>query len=201
MHHSTRIRRGPILAAIVVVAVMLISAAIGIGSVAQAQPAPSASAPAITPGYTACGVEATGIDPTYRDKANPAGKTVTAARPGMAVSPAGRWFSCQPWVPQGGDPRMPEPAADKTCPARDTFEVWEVAGRLCTSVPPGEYTGGTTKLAETKAGRVRLIVSNPEWVRMGKSTTGSIVYRCVARPDGSVDWQAEPGATCRWATE
>ena len=152
-------------------------------------------------GYTRCGVEATGVDPSYRDKANPAGKVVTATRPGMAVSPAGRWFACQPWVPQGGDPRMPEPAADKTCPARDTHEVWEVAGRLCTSVPPGEYTGGTTKLAETKAGRVRLIVSNPEWVRMGKATTGSIVYRCVARPDGSVDWQAEPGATCRWANE
>jgi len=152
-------------------------------------------------GYTRCGVEATGIDPWLRDKANPQGKSVTAARPGMAVSPEGKWFFCQGWVPQGGDPRMPEPSPDKMCPAKDTYEWWEVDGRLCTSIPPGDYTGGTVKLVETPVGRTRYIVSNPEWTKMGKSTHGDIMFRCVARPDGSVEWQAQPGATCRWANE
>lgn len=188
----TRVSRGPVLGFLVVVALLFGLALASMAAHAQ---------PVTFGGYTPCGVEATGVDPWLRDKANPQGKVVTGARPGMAVSPEGRWFVCQGWVGQGGDPRTPEPSPDKVCSARDTYEFWEVAGRTCSSVPPGEYSGGTVKLAETPAGRVRYITSNPEWVRMGKATWGHVMYRCVVRPNGSTAWQVEPDAVCRWANE
>lgn len=188
----TRIRRAPVIGALIIVFALLGLALASMATHAQ---------PADLGGYTRCGVEATGIDPAIRDKANPNGKVVTAIRPGMAVSPAGKWFTCQPWIADGGDPRTPEPTPDKICQARDTYEFWDVDGRVCSSVPPGEYTGSTVKLAATPAGRVRYITSNPEWTRMGKATWGHILYRCIVRPDGSTAWQVEPGAVCRWANE
>lgn len=188
----TRISRDFVLGILLIVVGLFALAVISMGAHAQTTD---------LGGYTRCGVEATGIDPWLRDKAHPQGKVVTGARPGMAVSPEGRWFLCQPWVPQGGDPRTPEPTADKFCQARDTYEFWEVAGRTCSSVPPGEYSGGTVKLAATPAGRVRYITSNPEWARMGKATWGHVMFRCVVRPDGSTAWQVEPDAVCRWANE
>jgi hypothetical protein len=152
-------------------------------------------------GYTPCGVVATGIDPTIRDKANPNGKSVTAARPGMAVSPEGKWFTCQNWIAQGGDPRTPEPTPEKTCPAKTVYETWESGGRVCTSIPPGVFDGNTSMLQETKPGRIRLITSDKSWTQMGKATWGFAVYRCVVNPDGSVKWQEEPGAFCKWAND
>lgn len=176
----TRISRAPVIGALIVVFALLGLALASMATHAQ---------PTDLGGYTRCGVEATGIDPWLRDKANPQGKSVTAARPGMAVSPEGRWFSCQPWVPQGGDPRMPEPAADKTCPARDTFEVWEVAGLVCTSTPPGDSTSTTMMLPRTEPGRVALLRDDHG------AAQGLLVMRCVVQPDRTVRWEVE-GQTC-----
>lgn len=183
MHNPTRICRGPILAAIVVVAVMLLSAAIGIGSVAQAQPAPAASAPAITPGYTACGAEATGRDPFD-------GRWITGAFARRFVGPAGIWGACQPWVPDGGDPAMPEPQTPlQPCAAEATYRSWEVAGLICTSTPPGESTATTMTLPRTEAGRVALIRDDHG------AAQGLLVMRCVVQPDRSTRWVVE-GQTC-----
>jgi len=188
-HDSTRIRRVPILAAIVVVAVMLLSAAIGIGSVAQAQPAPSASAPAITPGYTACGAMATGIESD--------GRPLTGAFPGRFVGPDKRWHWCQPWVPHLGDPAMPRPSPDLMCPASMGYVEWTQGDAACNSIPPGAYTGNDTMLPRRRVGLQALIRSDRIWADMGKATHGWALYRCVALPTGQAEWRID-GASCEW---
>lgn len=152
-------------------------------------------------GYSACGTIASGIDRTIRDKANPRGKSVTGAFPGRAVSPEGFWFDCQPWVPEGGDPAMPQPKELPKCAARDTYEIWESNGRLCSSVPPGESTVTTLKLKETVVGRVGYITSGPEWLTQGKSTYGHKMFRCVALPNGSAEWRTEGTPECFYAND
>lgn len=191
--NPTTIRRGPIIAALIVIAIMLGSALAGI-SAAQAQPV-AASAPSITKGYTACGAEATGKDRTQ------GGKLVTAKLDRQFVGPDGYWHTCQPWVPDGGDPAQPEPKLPPPdCAARDTYEVWEVKGVMCTSIPPGASTSSTMMLRQTPLGRVRLIASDKSWTAMGKATYGHAVFRCVAAADGSSRWHLE-GADCRWAND
>lgn len=118
-------------------------------------------------------------------------ETVTAARPRQYVDEAGYWRVCPAWVPDGGDPRMPEPKPEVYCAGRDTFEVWEVDDLQCSSVPPGVTSSTTTMLPRTKAGRVALI--RAEW----GPTRGLLVMRCKLQADGSAAWVRE-GATCEY---
>lgn len=152
-------------------------------------------------GYSACGEIATGYNRSLRDKANPRGKVVTGAFVGMAVSPEGYWFECQPWVPPGGDPAMPRPEVMPTCEGKTTYEFWEVDDKLCSSVPPGESTASNLKLVETEVGRVRYITSDPTWTKMGKATYGNKMFRCVALPNGKAEWRTEGKPECLWANE
>jgi len=138
---------------------------------------------AITPGYTACGAEAEGRDPFD-------GKVIKGAFARRFVAPSGLWGTCQPWVPDGGDPAMPEPQAPlPPCAARTTYETWEVAGLICTSTPPGVSTSTTLMLPETAAGRVALIRDDHG------AAQGLLVMRCVVQPDRSTRWEVE-GSTC-----
>lgn len=154
----------------------------------------AADPPKITPGYSACGAPAEGMDPWDR-------KIIKGAFPRRFVAPSGIWGTCQPWVPDGGDPALPEPVQPPPdCAARDTYEVWEVKGVMCTSIPPGASTSTTMMLRQTPLGRVRLIASDKSWTAMGKATYGHAVFRCVAATDGSSRWHLE-GADCRWAND
>ena len=177
----TRIRRGPIIAALIVITLLLGGALAGM-AVAQAQPV-AASAPAITPGYSACGAEAVGRDPWD-------GKEIRGAFARRFVGPAGVWGVCQPWVPDGGDPAMPEPPAPiPPCAARTTYETWAVGALTCTSTPPGASTAMTLMLPETPVGRVALIRDD------AGAAQGLLVMRCVQQPDKSVRWEID-GSTC-----
>lgn len=149
------------------------------------------SVKAATPGYTACGAQATGVDKSVRDKANPNGKVVSGAFARQFVGPDGVWHTCQPWVPDGGDPAMPEPAPTVFCEGRDTYETWEADGLTCTSIPPGYSNSTTLKLRKTPAGRAALIY-NP-W----GNPAGMAVYRCAKLPNGAAEWKLE-GATCAY---
>lgn len=175
----TRIRRGPVLGFLLSVAVLFLLAIISMG--AQAQPA--TSAPAITPGYTACGAEAVGRDPHD-------GKVIKGAFARRFVAPSGIWGTCQPWVPDGGDPAMPEPPTPiPPCAAETVYRTWEVAGLVCTSTPPGDSTSTTMMLPRTEPGRVALLRDDHG------AAQGLLVMRCVVQPDRSVRWVVE-GQTC-----
>ena len=132
--------------------------------VAQAQPAPSK-----------CGAEATGLRVD--------GERWSGSAKRMYVGRDGRWHVCQPWVPDGGDPEMPEPK-DVPCLGKDTYETWSDGEAECSSMPPGAYTGVST-LRYTQDGRVQLLVD--EWGRH----QGLIVFRCVRGK-----WKIE-GSICK----
>lgn len=138
---------------------------------------------AASPGYTDCGALATGKAPD--------GRMVTGTFARQFVGPDGAWHICQKWIPDGGDPAAPEPAPEVFCAARDTYEVWEVDGLQCSSIPPGFSTSTTTMLPRTKAGRVALI--RAEW----GPTRGMLVMRCMPRPNGTAEWRVE-GSTCAY---
>ena len=143
----------------------------------------STSASALTPGYTACGAEATGKYPFD-------GKEIKGAFARRFVAPNGYWGTCQPWVPDGGDPAMPEPPPPiPVCPSRQVFETWTVGGLTCTSTPAGVSTSTTMMLPETQMGRVALIRDDTG------AAQGMLVMRCVQQPDKSVRWEVE-GQTC-----
>lgn len=132
-----------------------------------------------------CGALATGKVIASDDKA------ITGAFPRQFVGPDGLWHYCQPWVPDGGDPMAPEPPPELYCNARDTYEVWEVDGLQCSSIPPGFSTSTTMMLPRTKAGRVALI--RAEW----GPTRGMLVMRCTPRPNGTAEWRVD-GSTCAY---
>lgn len=112
------------------------------------------------------------------------GSTWAGVAPRMWVDKDGWWRVCQPWVPDGGDPTMPEPNA-VPCLGRDTYEEWQEDDRVCSSLPPGAYTGTTSRLTFTEDGRVRLI--RDDW----GPTQGMAVFRCVRGT-----WRLE-GSFCR----
>lgn len=130
-----------------------------------------------------CGAWATG---TRSD-----GMLWTGAQSRMWVDSTGVWRQCQPWIKDGEDPTTPEPPPELYCAARDTFEVWEVDGLQCSSIPPGFSTSTTMMLPRTKAGRVALI--RAEW----GPTRGLLVMRCTPRPHGTAEWRVE-GSTCAY---
>ena len=187
MHDPTRIRRGPIVA-VLLLGAMLMGLALASVSARAAEP-------------SKCGAQATGIDKAIRTTAEPSGRVVTAAVPGRWVDRSGIWRDCQPWVPPvGGDPEMPQPAPDVACAARQTYEAWEEGERVCTSVPPGVTMGMQLMLPKRRPGQQALIASDKSWTAMGRSTYGWQLYRCVALANGLAEWRAE-GGICRWATE
>lgn len=184
----TTIRRGPIVAALIVIAIMLGSALAGISTVMAGEP-------------SKCGVQSTGIDKTIRTTAEPNGRVVSGAFPGRWVDRSGIWRDCQRWVdPVGGDPEAPEPAPQVRCAARQTYEAWEVDGRVCTSIPPGVAIGMQLMLPERKPGQQALIRSDRSWVAMGKPTHGFALHQCVLLPNGAAEWRLV-GATCHWAND
>lgn len=113
---------------------------------------------------TPCGAHATG------KRAD--GSTWTGAAARMWVDKDGWWRVCQPWVPDGGDPTMPEPKA-VPCVGRDTYEEWEDGDAICSSLPPGAYTGTTSRLTFAEDGRARLI--RDEWGIF----QGMAIFRCT----------------------
>lgn len=144
----------------------------------------AASSHGASPGYTDCGARASGRAPD--------GRLMVGAFPRQFVGPDGAWHTCQPWVPDGGDPATPEPKPDVYCPARTTYEFWEVDGLVCSSIPPGVSNSTTTMLRRTLAGRAQLI--RGEW----GNPQGLLVMRCTLLPDGTAAWKQE-GATCAYA--
>ena len=178
MHtNPTRIRRGPIIAALVVVAIMLGGALVGIAQAVAGEP-------------SKCGAQATGIDRTIRTTADPNGRVVSGAFPRRWVDASGVWRDCQPWVPDGGDPAMPEPPTPlQPCQAETTYRTWEVAGLVCTSTPPGDSTATTLMLPRTEPGRVALLRDDHG------AAQGLLVMRCAVKPDRSTRWDVE-GMTC-----
>lgn len=172
-YDPTRIRRGPVLGFLLAIAALFLLAIISMEAQAQS----------ITPGYTACGAEATGRDPFD-------GRWITGAFARRFVGPQGVWGTCQPWVPDGGDPAMPEPPTPiQPCAAETTYRTWEVAGLVCTSTPPGDSTATTLMLPRTEHGRVALLRDDHG------AAQGLLVMRCVVQPDRSVRWEVE-GQTC-----
>lgn len=170
MHHdSTRIKRGPVLGFLIVVAALFALALIGMAAHAQA----------ITPGYTACGAEATGRDPFD-------GRWITGAFARRFVGPQGVWGTCQPWVKDGGDPAAPDPDLSKPpppCARETTYRTWEVNGLVCTSTPPGDSTASTLMLPETPAGQIALLRDDHG------AAQGIMVARCTVQPDKSTRWE------------
>lgn len=128
------------------------------------------------PQPTRCGMHASG------KKAD--GKMWTGAAPRMFVGTDGYWHICQPWVPDGGDPNMPEPASTATCPAGDVVERWTQDQRECL---------GDKLLPETAAGRAVVLID------ANGGTRGMAAFRCAPNPHivtGAV-WQLE-GSYCNW---
>lgn len=113
------------------------------------------------------------------------GTVWTGAAKRMWVGRDGYWHQCQPWVPDGGDPEMPEPK-DVPCLGRDTYESWADGEAECSSLPPGAFTG-VARLRYTKDGAVQLL--RDEWGHH----QGLIVYRCVRGV-----WKVE-GSICQAA--
>lgn len=112
------------------------------------------------------------------------GSTWAGVAPRMWVDRTGVWRVCQPWVPDGGDPEQPEVRA-VPCLGRDTWEEWADGDAMCSSMPPGAYTGTTSRLTFTEDGRVRLI--RDEW----GPVQGMAIFRCVRGT-----WRLE-GSFCR----
>ena len=112
-----------------------------------------------------CGAYATGI------RAD--GSTWTGAASRMWVTREGRWAVCQPWVPDGGDPEMPEPPPAIPCPDQQRYEEWTGGdGEVCSSMPPGAYTGVTDWPRAIAHGRARLL--RDEW----GPVQGMLLMRC-----------------------
>lgn len=99
------------------------------------------------------------------------GEAWSGVRPRGYVDRTGWWRVCQPWVPDGGDPEMPEPK-EVPCLGRDTYENWVDGEAECSSLPPGTFTG-VARLRYTKDGATQLL--RDEWGHH----QGLIVYRCV----------------------
>lgn len=124
-----------------------------------------------------CGAYATGI------RAD--GSTWTGAAPRMWVTREGRWALCQPWVPDGGDPEMPEPPPKKGCLGRETFERWQgPPGTQCSSQPAGAYSGTMSKLREAKHDDKQLLLHG------GVDGRGMLLMQCVQG-----EWRVY-GSTC-----
>jgi len=112
-----------------------------------------------------CGAYATGI------RAD--GSTWTGAASRMWVTREGRWALCQPWVEDGGDPEMPEPPPAIPCPDQQRYEEWTGGdGEVCSSMPPGAYTGVTDWPRAIAHGRARLL--RDEW----GPVQGMLLMRC-----------------------
>lgn len=166
------IRRGPIIAALIIIAILLGSALAGI-SAAFAQPAGE---------YTLCGAPATG-------KLRSTGETVRGQFSMMAVSPDGYWFWCQSWLKDGDHPTKPEPKPEAMCQAKDTYEEWTVGDLTCTSRPAGATTDQTITLRQGKPGDGQLVRVPPG----GLGPNGFAIFRCTALPNGKAEWRYAGG--------
>lgn len=93
------------------------------------------------------------------------GRMWVGAAPRMWVGRDGYWHVCQPWVPDGGDPEMPEPRSEATCPAGTVIERWVQDGRECL---------GDVHLPAIRAGRAVVLIDS----RGG--TRGMAAFRCQA---------------------
>lgn len=93
----------------------------------------------------------------------------------MWVDREGNWRVCQPWIVDGGDPEAPDPKLQPGCPDQQRYEEWEGAeGEVCSSMPPGAYTGVTDWPRATEHGRARLL--RDEW----GPVQGMLLMRCQA---------------------
>lgn len=90
----------------------------------------------------------------------------------MFVGTDGYWHVCQPWVPDGGDPRTPQPH-DVPCLGEETPREWSDGDAVCSSLPPGAYTGMTDRLRPAADGRAQLL--RDEW----GPVQGMAIYRCT----------------------
>lgn len=118
---------------------------------------------------TRCGQHATGIRSD--------GSVWTGAAPRMWVGRDGHWYVCQPWVPDGGDPEMPEPVAPATCAGGVVIERWGTYPRECLAprLLPTTPVGAAVVLIDASGG-----------------TRGMAAYRCTAS-----GWRVE-GSFCNW---
>lgn len=143
-----------IFASIVIAFALLLAAAMLPTILAHAQQPPSK-----------CGAYASG---TRAD-----GSTWTGAASRMFVDRQGRWAVCQPWLKDGDDPETPEPPPAIPCPDQQRYEEWEGAdGEVCSSMPPGAYTGVTDWPRAIAHGRARLL--RDEW----GPVQGMLLMRC-----------------------
>ena len=94
----------------------------------------------------------------------------------MFVGPSGRWHQCTENYPDGSDPRMPPPSKlQPGCPDQQRYEEWEGGdGEVCSSMPPGAYTGVTDWPRAIAHGRARLL--RDEW----GPVQGMLLMRCQA---------------------
>ena len=106
---------------------------------------------------TRCGAHATGL------RAD--GTVWTGAAPRMWVGRDGYWHTCQPWVPDGGDPEMREPRSEARCPAGTVIERWVQDGRECL---------GDVHLPAIRAGRAVVLIDSHG------GTRGMAAFRCQA---------------------
>lgn len=107
---------------------------------------------------TKCGEYATG-------KVINGGEVLSGAFPRQFVGDNGFWYQCQPWVPDGGDPLMPEPKPEpKDCAEARAPITWQVGELTCTSYLP---------MAEAKHNQLSIALAD-----VGQ-TRGILIQRCV----------------------
>ena len=102
------------------------------------------------------------------------GSTWAGVAPRMWVDREGWWRVCQPWIVDGGDPEAPDPKLQPGCPDQQRYEEWENDGEVCSSMPPGAYTGVTDWPRAVEHGRARLLLD--EW----GPVQGMLLMRCQA---------------------
>lgn len=102
------------------------------------------------------------------------GSTWAGVASRMWVDREGWWRVCQPWVADGSDPEAPDPKLQPGCPDQQRYEEWENDGEVCSSMPPGAYTGVTDWPRATEHGRARLL--RDEW----GPVQGMLLMRCQA---------------------
>lgn len=113
------------------------------------------------------------------------GSVWAGVAPRMWVDREGWWRVCQTWVPDGGDPEMPEPPPKKGCLGRETFERWQgPPGTQCSSQPAGAYSGTMSKLREAKHDDKQLLLHG------GVDGRGMLLMQCVQG-----EWRVY-GSTC-----